>query len=71
MYLVEILGGGRHTSIETVMLYKASRDGWKKEDFHRMSDGKEFTVALFKIEEDDSCIGGTQLLSGHQPHHRL
>jgi hypothetical protein len=42
---------------ETVMLYRGSRDGWKKEDFHRMVDGKERTMCLFRIE-DDSCIGG-------------
>ncbi len=57
MYLVQILGGGT-LRFETVMVYQASRDGWKNEDFHRMSDGKEGTIVLFKIEEDESCIGG-------------
>jgi len=35
---------------KTKMRYKASRDGWLAEDFHRMSDGLGPTVSLFKIK---------------------
>ena len=40
------------------MCYRGSRDGWKIEDFHRMSDGKGPTVTFFKIKENGHCIGG-------------
>ena len=43
---------------KTVLRYKASRDGWKVVDFHRMSDGKGPTVSLFKIKDNDQCVGG-------------
>jgi hypothetical protein len=42
----------------TVNIYKGSRDGWTIADFHRMSDGKGPTVTLFKIKDNDQCIGG-------------
>ena len=42
---------------KTVLKYKASRDGWRAKDFHRMSDGKGPTIALYKIK-NGSCIGG-------------
>jgi hypothetical protein len=43
---------------KTLLRYKASRDGWNIADFHRMVDGKERTVSLFKIKENGQCIGG-------------
>ena len=43
---------------KTVVRYKASRDGWKNADFHRMVDGNAPTVSLFKVKENDNCIGG-------------
>ncbi len=43
---------------KTVLSYQASRDGWMAADFHRMSDMKAFTACLFKIKENDQCIGG-------------
>ena len=43
---------------KTLLRYKASRDGWNNADFHRMVDGKERTVSLFKIKENGQCIGG-------------
>ena len=43
---------------KTVLRYKASRDGWEAADFHRMSDWKGPTVSLFKIKDNDQCVGG-------------
>ena len=43
---------------KTELRYRGSRDGWKREDFHRMSDGKGPTVTLFKIKENGQCVGG-------------
>ena len=43
---------------KTVLRYKASRDGWKAVDFHRKVDGMAPTVSLFKVKENDQCIGG-------------
>ena len=43
---------------KTLLRYRASRDGWKVADFHRMSDGKGPTVSLFKIKDNDQCVGG-------------
>ena len=43
---------------KTVLRYKASRDGWNNANFHRMVDGKAPTVSLFKVKENDNCIGG-------------
>jgi hypothetical protein len=42
----------------TKLSYRGSRDGWMAADFHRMSDGKGPTVSLFKIKDNDQCIGG-------------
>ena len=44
---------------KTLLSYRASRDGWKVADFHRMSDGKGPTVSLFKIKDNDQCVGGS------------
>jgi hypothetical protein len=38
---------------KTLLRYKASRDGWMRADFHRMSDGLGPTVTLMKIKEND------------------
>jgi hypothetical protein len=43
---------------KTTLRYRASRDGWKAADFHRMSDGKGPTVSLFKIVDNLQCVGG-------------
>ncbi len=42
----------------TVISYKGSRDGWMIADFHRMSDFKGPTVTLFKIKDNNQCVGG-------------
>ncbi len=42
----------------TVIRYKGSRDGWMEADFHRMSDGKGPTASLFKIKDNNQCVGG-------------
>ena len=42
----------------TELRYRGSKDGWKKADFHRMSDGLGPTVTLFKIKDNQQCIGG-------------
>ena len=42
----------------TFIIYKGSRDGWTIADFHRMSDQKGPTVTLFKIKDNDQCVGG-------------
>ena len=43
---------------KTLLRYRATRDGWMPEDFHRMVDGIGPTVSLFKIEENDQCVVG-------------
>jgi hypothetical protein len=48
--------GGK--KFRTELRYRGSRDGWKYADFHRMSDGLGPTVTLFKIKENQQCIGG-------------
>jgi hypothetical protein len=54
-YLYEII---ETKKFKTELRYRGSRDGWKREDFHRMSDGKGPTVTLFKIKENGQCVGG-------------
>ena len=54
-YFNEIIGKKK---FRTLLRYRASRDGWKIADFHRMSDGKGPTVSLFKIKDNDQCVGG-------------
>jgi len=48
----------RNKKFRTILRYKGSRDGWMAADFHRMSDGKGPTVSLFKIKDNNQCIGG-------------
>jgi hypothetical protein len=43
---------------KTELRYRGSRDGWKRADFHRLSDKKGPTVTLMKIKENEQCIGG-------------
>jgi len=54
-YFKEIMGNKK---FRTVMRYKGSRDGWMCTDFHRMSDGKGPTATLFKIKDNNQCVGG-------------
>ncbi len=54
-YFKEIMGNRK---FRTVIRYKGSRDGWMPDDFHRMSDGKGPTATLFKIKDNNNCIGG-------------
>ena len=54
-YFKEIMGDRK---FKTVIRYKGSRDGWMAADFHRMSDHKGPTVTLFKIKDNNNCIGG-------------
>ena len=54
-YFKEIIGDRK---FRTVIRYKGSRDGWKAADFHRMSDGKGPTGTLFKIKDNNQCVGG-------------
>ena len=54
-YFKEIM---QYKKFRTVIRYKGSRDGWMCADFHRMSDGKGPTVTLFKINDNNNCIGG-------------
>jgi hypothetical protein len=42
----------------TELRFRASRDGWRAADFHRMVDGKAPTVSLFKIANNGQCVGG-------------
>ncbi len=42
----------------TIIRFKGSRDGWNNADLHRMCDGKRKTVTLFKIKENNQCVGG-------------
>ncbi len=43
---------------KTKLRYRGSRDGWKAADFHRISDGIGPTVSLFKVKENEQCVGG-------------
>ncbi len=54
-YFKEIMGNRK---FRTVIRYKGSRDGWMSADFHRMSDGKGPTATLFKIKDNNQCVGG-------------
>ncbi len=54
-YFKEIMANRK---FRTVIRYKGSRHGWFVADFHRMSDGKGPTVALYRIKDNDNCIGG-------------
>jgi hypothetical protein len=54
---------------KTKLRYRASRDGWKRADFHRMSDKKGPTVTLFKIKENGQCVGGFTAAQWITPHH--
>jgi hypothetical protein len=54
-YFNEIMGNKR---FKTKLRYRGSRDGWKYEDFHRMSDSMGPTATLFKIKENENCVGG-------------
>ncbi len=42
----------------TELRYRGSRDGWEYDDFHRMSDGLGPTATLFKVKDNQECIGG-------------
>jgi hypothetical protein len=48
----------KNKEFKTELRYRASRDGWWRADFHRMSDNKGPTVTLFKIKENEQCVGG-------------
>jgi hypothetical protein len=43
---------------KTGLRYRGSRDGWKRADFHKMSDGLGPTVTLMKIKDNEQCLGG-------------
>jgi hypothetical protein len=43
---------------KTLLKYKASRDGWMSIDFHSKCDGIGATVILFKIKNNNQCVGG-------------
>ena len=47
-----------YRKFKTELRYKGTRDGWYFNDFHRLSDGLGPTFSLFKIKENDQCIGG-------------
>jgi hypothetical protein len=44
--------------VKTDLQYRASRDGWDVTDYHRICDGKGPTVSLFKIKDNNQCVGG-------------
>ncbi len=50
-----------------MLRYRASRDGWMYVDFHRMSDGRGPTVTLFKIKDNQQCVGGFTSASWSSP----
>jgi hypothetical protein len=39
------------------LLYRASRDGWKRADFHRLCDDKGPTVVIVKVSNGRLCGG--------------
>ena len=43
---------------KTELRYRGSRDGWRANDFHRMSNFLSSTATLFKIKDNGHCIGG-------------
>ncbi len=46
------------SNFRTLLRYKGSRDGWFAKDFHKKIKGMRPTVSLFKIKENNQCIGG-------------
>ena len=40
------------------MLYRGSEHGFMGKDFHGRCDGKGPTISLFKLKDNDNCIGG-------------
>jgi hypothetical protein len=54
MFIFDFIGDER---METVLLYKGSRDGFYRKDFHSRADNKGPTISLFKMKSGD-VIGG-------------
>ena len=54
MFIFDFIGDEQ---METVLLYKGSRDGFGYEDFHSRADKKGPTISLFKMKSGD-VIGG-------------
>jgi hypothetical protein len=45
---------------EAVLLYRATRDGWKRDDFHEKCDLKGPTMTIIKVKETGQiCVGFT------------
>lgn len=43
---------------KTELRYRGSRDGWMSKDFYKMSNGKTPTIVLYKIKDNEQCVGG-------------
>jgi hypothetical protein len=54
MFIFDFIGDER---METVLIYKGSRDGFYAGDFHSRADKKGPTISLFKMKSGD-IIGG-------------
>ena len=39
------------------LIYRASRDGWNQNDFHRLCDGKGPTVSFVRSSKGSLCAG--------------
>lgn len=46
-----------YKKVKTILLYRASLNGWYPANFHQRCDNRGATVCLFKIKDGD-CIGG-------------
>jgi hypothetical protein len=53
--LLKLLGNKR---VKTKNLYRGSKNGWMKKDFHSRCDKKGPTLSLFKVKDTGDCIGG-------------
>ena len=51
---------------ETILLFSASRDGWRAFDFHLRCDGKGPTLSLFRTENNE-CVGGFTMAQWSSP----
>ena len=52
---------------ELNLIYRASRDGWHVDDFHRLCDGKGPTLILIKVKDTGRICGGYTSVSWSTP----
>lgn len=52
-----VLAGIPNLSGTLTLIYRASRDGWNPNDFHRLCDGKGPTVSFVRSSKGSLCAG--------------